>query len=108
VVRRGRSAQSGDAAAQGGASSAPAQARGAAVSATLARMRWDCLSCGTVAVPGAWPWPKDQIWADAQPLVDRTATSFSRSASSCIAEPVAPAGTAAVTKRIDETPRYRA
>jgi hypothetical protein len=23
-----------------------------------------------VSVPGAWPWPKDEIWADAQPLVD--------------------------------------
>jgi hypothetical protein len=31
-----------------------------------------------VSVPGAWPWPKDQIWADAQPLVDRQGNVLQR------------------------------
>jgi len=31
-----------------------------------------------VSVPGAWPWPKDEIWADAQPLVDQEGNVLQR------------------------------
>jgi hypothetical protein len=31
-----------------------------------------------VSVPGGWPWPKDQIWIDVQPLVDREGNVLQR------------------------------